>query len=455
MSDKFHVNPATGNPNKCTATKSCPFGGDEKHYFSKEAAHAAFEKDQGAQVHSLTKPSKVLKDLPPIAQNLPSLPDGRSFAQAWAERFQDLAEFKKKNGDTPVRNLIPQPDSLLDEPVNAIRDRGTSLMTKSAYINDGGNNPDGIKGDFVVCVSTRQGGGNRECYCDDYDTHEEYCLSANNDELTAHPNYLSDADNDWDTTYADFYFDAGITHQQAADFEARASSMRKLAADEAILEGAKNGDFTPWGALSGTSANKVQIYKNAKQRLVTHETDATKAQESNAKIESGMKKIYSGKITTAEAAEMGVTQYRQASLVRESQALVVAQKKLDAVLEIQKSAEDLPEDHPLRQWAIGAREERTYQATEKQGRRNVTVTKRYTPKPRLMDDVESEQRGVDNAKRSIEISLTDVSKKKEANDSVIKNYNDAKTSIADVRSEAWGEGWYGDPRELPEIPKDF
>jgi hypothetical protein len=48
-----------------------------------------------------------------------------------------------------------------------------------------------------------------------------------------------------------------------------------------------------------------------------------------------------------------------------------------------------------------------------------------------------------------------VSKKKEANDSVIKNYNDAKTSIADVRSEAWGEGWYGDPRELPEIPKDF
>jgi hypothetical protein len=48
-----------------------------------------------------------------------------------------------------------------------------------------------------------------------------------------------------------------------------------------------------------------------------------------------------------------------------------------------------------------------------------------------------------------------VSKKKEANDRVIKNYEDAKTAIADSRHAAWEEGWYGDPRELPEIPKDF
>lgn len=454
MSDKFHVNPATGNPNKCTATKSCPFGGDEKHYFSKEAAHAAFEKDQGAQVQSLTKPSKVLKDLPPIAQNLPPLTDGRSFAQAWTDRFQDLADFKKKNGDTPIRNLIPQPDSLLDKPVLAIRDRGTSLMSKSDFISAEGWGEDSIKGDFVVSVSTRQGGGNRECWCDDEDNHEEYCLSQNNDEMTAHPNYLSDRDDSYDSTYADFYFDAGITHQQAADFEARVSVMRKLAADEALLEGAKNGDFTPWGALAGTYS-KVQSYKALKRRLETHETDAKKAEESNAKIESGMKKINAGKITDAEAAEMGVSVYRRAMLVRESQELVVAQKKLDAVLAIQKSAEDLPEDHPLRQWAIGAREERSYLAKEKQGRRNVTVTKRYTPKPRLQDDIDSEQRGVDNAKSSIKSSLTDSLKKKETNDQVIKNYTDAKVAIADSRQGAWEEGWYGDPRELPEIPKDF
>lgn len=454
MSDKFHVNPATGNPNKCTATKSCPFGGDDKHYFSKEAAHSAFEKDQGAQVQSLTKPSKVLKDLPPIAQNLPSLTDGRSFAQAWTDRFQDLADFRKKNGNVSPRTLIPTPDSLLDEPVVAIRERGQSLLTKDQYIADGGNNPEGITGDYVVSVHTRQGGGNRECYCDDYESHEDYCLSENNDGMTKHPNYLSDADDDYDSTYATFYFDAGITQDQVDAVRQQESIMRKLAHDEALLEGAKSGDFTPWGALSGSNS-RIQTYKNLKQRLTTHETDAKKAEESNAKIESGMKKIYAGEITDAEAAEMGVHVYRRASLVRESQALVVAQKKLDAVLAIQKSAEDLPEDHPLRQWAIGAREERSYQTTEKQGRRNVSVTKRYTPKPRLQDDIDSEQRGVDNAKSSIKSSVSDSLKKKETNDRVIQNYTEAKTAIADSRQAAWEEGWYGDPRELPTIPKDF
>lgn len=454
MSDKFHVNPATGNPNKCTATKSCPFGGDEKHYFSKEAAHAAFEKDQGAQVQSLTKPSKVLKDLPPIAQNLPSLPDGRSFAQAWADKFQELADFKKKNGDTPVRNLIPQPDSLLDEQVFPIRDRGQGLMTKAQYIADGGNNPAGVTGDYVVSVSTRQGGGNRECWCDDYENHDSGCLEKNNEELVAHPNYLSDEDDDYDSTYANFYYSAGITQEKVDEYNVKVNTMRRLAVDDLLVEGARSGEMTPWAALAGTYG-EGQKYKGLKQRLITHETDAKKAEESNAKIESGMKKINAGKITDAEAAEMGVSVYRRASLVRESKALVVAQKKLDAVLAIQKSAEDLPEDHPLRQWAIGAREERTYQATEKQGRRNVTVTKRYTPKPRLQDDIDSEQRGVDNAKSSINTSITDAVKKKEANDKVIKNYTEAKTAIADSRQAAWEEGWYADPRELPEIPKDF
>jgi hypothetical protein len=40
--DKFHIN-AEGNPGKCTAKVKCPFGGDDAHYFSKEAAQKAFE----------------------------------------------------------------------------------------------------------------------------------------------------------------------------------------------------------------------------------------------------------------------------------------------------------------------------------------------------------------------------------------------------------------------------
>lgn len=43
----YHVNPATGEPGKCRATKKpCPYGGDDVHYTSKEAARQAFEESQ-------------------------------------------------------------------------------------------------------------------------------------------------------------------------------------------------------------------------------------------------------------------------------------------------------------------------------------------------------------------------------------------------------------------------
>lgn len=41
--DKYHINPETGNPGLCSAKVKCPFGGDDVHYFSKEAAQKAFE----------------------------------------------------------------------------------------------------------------------------------------------------------------------------------------------------------------------------------------------------------------------------------------------------------------------------------------------------------------------------------------------------------------------------
>lgn len=41
---KFHINPETGEAGECSAqTGNCPFGSDEEHYTSKEAARAAFE----------------------------------------------------------------------------------------------------------------------------------------------------------------------------------------------------------------------------------------------------------------------------------------------------------------------------------------------------------------------------------------------------------------------------
>lgn len=44
---RYHINPTTGNPGKCSASEGrCPFGGESEHYTSPEAAREAFEKSQ-------------------------------------------------------------------------------------------------------------------------------------------------------------------------------------------------------------------------------------------------------------------------------------------------------------------------------------------------------------------------------------------------------------------------
>ena len=63
----------------------------------------------------------------------------------------------------------------------------------------------------VIVIYTRQGGGNRECYCDEYEDRAhvpEQCYAACNEALTEHPLYLRDADDSFDSTYATFYFRA-------------------------------------------------------------------------------------------------------------------------------------------------------------------------------------------------------------------------------------------------------
>lgn len=48
---RYHVNPETGDAGKCSANKgNCPFGGENEHYTSSEAARAAFEAKQDSQV---------------------------------------------------------------------------------------------------------------------------------------------------------------------------------------------------------------------------------------------------------------------------------------------------------------------------------------------------------------------------------------------------------------------
>jgi hypothetical protein len=73
---------------------------------------------------------------------------------------------------------------------------------RDAWVEKGDDGP-------VIAIYTRQGGGNRECYCAETEGRKhvpEECYAACNEALAAHPLYLRDADDDLDATYATFYF---------------------------------------------------------------------------------------------------------------------------------------------------------------------------------------------------------------------------------------------------------
>lgn len=66
----------------------------------------------------------------------------------------------------------------------------------------------GADGEPVIAIYTRQGGGNRQCYCGENDREHvpAQCYAACNEELARHPLYVRDADDDFDSTYATFWF---------------------------------------------------------------------------------------------------------------------------------------------------------------------------------------------------------------------------------------------------------
>lgn len=56
---QYHINPNTGNPNKCTASvRGCPYGGSSDHFFSKEEARQAYE----TKMNAITVDLKVAQD---------------------------------------------------------------------------------------------------------------------------------------------------------------------------------------------------------------------------------------------------------------------------------------------------------------------------------------------------------------------------------------------------------
>ncbi len=69
----------------------------------------------------------------------------------------------------------------------------------------------------LITVYTRQGGPNRECFCEPGRARHipEQCCAASNEMLAAHPLYVRDADDSYDSTYATFWFRVPDEYREA------------------------------------------------------------------------------------------------------------------------------------------------------------------------------------------------------------------------------------------------
>lgn len=67
-------------------------------------------------------------------------------------------------------------------------------------------------GEPIIAVYTRNGGGNRECYCDDEDEPGS-CTGCRGEAFATHPLHLRNVDDDFDCTYATYYFSVPPEHR--------------------------------------------------------------------------------------------------------------------------------------------------------------------------------------------------------------------------------------------------
>jgi hypothetical protein len=130
------------------------------------------------------------------------------------------------------------------------RERGAILLAilgspvvarfRDAWVEKGGDGP-------VIAIYTRQGGGNRECFCASEPGRAhvpDQCYAACNEALAAHPLYLRDADDSFDATYATFYFRAPDEFREALA-EAAVEPVNMSERWQAAIERIGSGEMRP------------------------------------------------------------------------------------------------------------------------------------------------------------------------------------------------------------------
>lgn len=197
--------------------------------------------------------------------DIPADHNGNTVAQRWSELNALIGEKPEK-----------LPEEVVDEYFSGIdfgRYRGTSIAFRddNEDIEDWEDVdvPSSQWGDreVVAVIHTRNGGGNRECWCESEDDH--HCLTGVIEALENHPAYIADRDNSFDRTYADFVFSV------PRDLIAHAVDMKPLALVQRralnTVEAIREERLAPWAVLDenpDTAAEVERLREEAKELAV-------------------------------------------------------------------------------------------------------------------------------------------------------------------------------------------
>ena len=464
MATKYHFNKDTGRTGKCEAKIKCRLGlAESEHFETREEAQSAFEKSQDSPIaktlskNSKTPAEKNVVQLQGVEVDLSGMrkEDQQALQEKWNNRYKVLNDVENGLAETP-KYVVPE--DLLVESVGEIRSRGTYIQSVSELHKE---SPyaglDDIKSDYVVVVSARQGGGNRECYCE-YDGHEDGCLALNNEIISEHPNYVTDYDDDFDSTYNYFVFDNKITKDQVEEFEKSQSAYNEfnhLNNERKLVE---EGKAPAWFINDVSQYNSAQRdYLTAKRKHRDAVNMIKENQEKNDLANKLVQQIRSGEdqIELDDLKKFSTFRNSYSSYDLEKlRGNLKSKKEAESFQKMYNEAEELEDGSELKNYLLGDRGTRSYDAKEKRGRRNVTVRRTYERGSLLGSELKTKKDNAEWADTQIEKFLEPIS---DFSDAYKKNFDEVselRKAKEDSRQKAWESGWvYDSP--VPKMPKSF
>ena len=275
---RYHVNPETGNASACRATKSCPFGGEADHFATKAEAQASFEQASGAGLASLTRGNARIETGRATAlshwrvKTIPPAADGTTFEQAWNAYFSPLTEPQLPAVDTEkvLREELGNPDFGRERgglSLEVYDDETDEYVTATPEVLA---NPAGRR--FAAVIHTRNGGGNKECWCEDESHPDGPCTAAKHDTLTEHASYLYDEEDDFDRTYTTYYFSIDVSKHDYGSLLKQEEAYRAQDGRARILEMMEDGEMAPWQVMPVNKATE----KAAKESWARYREETAK-----------------------------------------------------------------------------------------------------------------------------------------------------------------------------------